>query len=328
MKYLSAICLSAAITLGSNVAVRAQGDSDPGLSTMGAMRTASDLMIADDEYEGDRLHIGVGNTFAKGDANTKLFIPQVEVRIPWQGYGYFDVKLPYYVAVGDVASVSGLGDFMASYTHVIRPEYQMDWSYQLTAGGRIGLGHATQQDGGQRSLPMIYQSSTGTTDLFIGANANFRNFFTVAVGYQQPILRYNDNAYDGRALDNDRMYSSRNYAVASRLYRYGDVMMRLEGSWTGRRAGLSGGPLMFYHLHNDFYTDRMDREIEIGRSRGFTMNAVGNAFIRFGRYAEMKLDVTAALPLIRREVAPDGLRRDYVIMPRFTYFFGQSTLLW
>ncbi|RYD54635.1 MAG: hypothetical protein EOP56_18770 [Sphingobacteriales bacterium] len=328
MKYLSAICIFAAICLGGNVAVRAQGDSDPGFSTIGAMRSMPDLMIADDEFEVQRMHIGVGNTFTKGDQDTKIYIPALEIRVPWQDYGYFDLQLPYYVAVGDIASVSGIGDLSFAYTHEIRPEYFPDWSYQITGGFKIGMGTADLQDTKTRSLPMVYQSNSGTTDFIIGGHIKYKQYFVVSAAYQQPFVYYNENGYNRLALENDFVYNNPAYPMARKLRRYGDVMVRAEGILTGKRAGVSAGPLAFYHLHDDMYTDRQNREIQINGSAGFTLNAFASAFVRMGRKAEWKLDVTASAPLIQRDAIPDGLRRDWVVTPRITYFFGQRTLLW
>lgn len=326
MKYLSAICLSAAFCLATNGVVRAQGDSDPGMSTLGAMRTTPDVMIAEDEFENDKVHFSIGHTFATGASDIKYNITHAEVRVPVQRFGYFDVKLPFQATSGNLANIGNLGDLFVTYTQVIRPEYMMDWEYQITGGTRIGLSTADRQDIHIRSLPMDYQSSLGSTDIIVGAHAKYKQYFVTSVGYQQPVFRYNENGYDRRAVNNDLIYSGTDYEISRKLYRYGDVMARVEGMYATKSAGIAAGPLLFYHLHNDLYTDRLGREVEI-ESAGFTANAVGNIFLRFGRYAQIKVDVTGSVPLIRRDHAPDGLRRDWMIMPRFTYFFGQRTLL-
>lgn len=328
MRYLSAICLSAAICFGSATAANAQGDSDPGLGSVGAMRPMSDLRITDEEFENDKLHFSIGNGFSKGEDGTRLILPQAEMRIPVQMYGYFDVKVPFRIARGELANVWNVGDVFMTYTHVIRPEYIQDWTYQITGGARIALSTADQQDIKMRSLPMVYQNGLGTTDLIVGAHAKFRQFLVMSVGYQQPIFQYNENGYDRRALNNDLIYSAEGYTIARKLYRYGDAMARIEGIWSGKRAGISVSAQGLYHVHNDVYTDRYGRNLEIDGSAGFTMNGVGSAFIRFGRYAQFKLDVTGSYPVIQRDVAPDGLRQDWYVMPRFSYFFGQRTLLW
>src|SRR5690606_10921931 len=96
----------------------------------------------------------------------------------------------------------------------------------------------------------------GSTDVILGANVKWREYITVAVGYQQPVFRYNDNGYDGLDKVNDLQYNSDEYQVARNLYRQGDVMLRVEGTYSAKRGGISFSPLLIYHLANDLYTDR------------------------------------------------------------------------
>ena len=324
MRYLSALCLSIAVCFTANVDVKAQGDSDPGFSTTGAMRNNSGIMIGEEEFENQRTHFSLSNTFATGENHVVLDIPTVEVRVPMFGLtsgGYFDVRLPFYSAKGDLGKVWGVGDMVVTYTHMFQGVD--NWTFQGTAGLNIGMGTATATDG-TRPLPMIYQSSQGSTDVIIGGSAMFKQYITVAAAYQQPFVRYNQNAYDRFYEINDTVYSSTNYPVGSKLYRNGDVMLRVEGHYGGKRAGISGGPLAIYHLRNDLYTDRSGYIREIVGSEGLTLNLVGNVYMRFGRTGSFKLDCTGSIPVVTRDVRPDGLTRNWMITPRFTYFFGTS----
>lgn len=325
MRYLSVLGLSVAICFASN-RVSAQGDSDPGFSSVGAMRTAAGLAITDEEYENQKVQLSVGTGFAKGEQDVKLVIPQLEMRIPALEMGYFDVRLPMQATTGDLAHIWGLGDLTVTYTHFIaNPE---GWSFQFTGGGLFGMGTANQTDGKTRTLPMAYQSSLGSTDVIVGANAMFKQYVTIAAAYQQPVFRYNDNDYIRSTPYNDPLYSNSTYEVGRRLYRNGDVMLRVEGHYGGTRAGISAGPLAIYHLRNDLYMDRQGYYHEIKDSKGFTLNLAGNAFLRFGRYASFKLDVSAGIPVVDRDAIPDGTKRQWLVIPRFTYFFNQRTLLY
>ncbi len=324
MKYLSVLGLSVATCLLSSN-VKAQGSSDPGFSMTGAMRTAAAIEITDEEYENQKTQLSIGNGFARGANNIRLVSPQVEMRIPALESGYFDIRLPLQAASGDLANIWGMGDLTVTYTHFyVNPE---SWSFQFTGGGLFGMGTANQSDGKTRALPMAYQSSLGSTDVILGASAIYKKYLTIAAGYQQPVFRYNENDYFRSTPINDPLYSNSTYQLGRRLYRNGDVMLRVEGSYAGRRAGISAGPLAFYHLRNDLYTDRSNYLVEIKDSKGFTLNLAANAFVRFGRYASCKLDVSAGVPVLERDAIPDGTARDWVVVPRFTYFFGQRTLL-
>jgi hypothetical protein len=323
MKYLSIACLSAAAFLSAQT-VKAQGESDPGMGNMGALRTAANLYI-DEEYENNKPQFGIAHTFAKGDRDAVLNIPRAELRIPSQDFGYFEAQLPIYTVRGDVAKVAGLGDLSVSYTYMIADIE--GFTYQFTGGLQIGMGTAALEDGKGRPLPMVYQSNKGTSDFVLGASVTWQKYLTLAVGYQQPFVQYNQNQYRGLAVANEAIYSSEDYPNTRNFYRNGDLMMRLEGQYSGKRAGISAGPLVFYHLRNDLYEDINNRFREIEDSKGVTVNIAGNAFYRMGRYGNWKIDVSGGIPVVNRDVLPDGSRREWVITPRITYIFKRENIL-
>ena len=326
MRYLSAFCLTVALSTAISGSVFAQGDSDPGMSTVGAMRNNAALMIGEEEYENQRWHIGIANTFAKGDRAIKLNTPQIEARIPFFGLvsgGYFDIKLPIQSASGDLWNSWGVGDLNVAYTHMFLGIE--DWTIQATGGVKVGMTTADFTDGKTRSLPMAYQSGLGSTDFMVGVSATWKNYVTVSAGYQQPISRFNENGYYGSFAVNDTFYSNSEYVVSSKLHRQGDIMLRVEGHYGGKIMGVSGGVLAFRHLGNDLYTDRDGLLREIEGSNGTTVNLNGNVYFRFGRYGSYKLDLTGAVPIVNRDVTPDGLGRKWMLMPRLTYFFKNNS---
>lgn len=326
MRYLQAFCLGAAMTLASVSNAVAQGDSDPGFTQVGAMRWGSGAVITEDEYEFQRAQFSVGHTFSMGEKDVKYHIPQLEVRVPVMETGYIDVRLPIVSASGDLFKKWGMGDLTVAYTHVIKAD-PYAWTVQGTGGVMFGMTTANGTDNASRPLPMSYQSGLGSTDVMLGFSAQFKEYLNIAVGYQQPIFRYNENDYFRSSYINDPVYNNSDYVISRKLYRNGDVMMRLEGRYATNRIGFSAGPLAIYHLADDLYQDRMGYWNKIDGTQGFTLSGVGNVFLRFGRYGSFKLDVTGSLPFIKRDIRADGLERQYTIMPRFTFFFGQRTLL-
>ncbi|RYE25237.1 MAG: hypothetical protein EOP51_04705 [Sphingobacteriales bacterium] len=325
IKKLSFLGLTMAALLGTATTGRAQGDSDPGLSTIGGLRSAPAVMIDDEIFENEKSQISIGHTFAEGERGTKLYVPQLELRLAASDRDYFHVKLPYQAVQGDLGHIGGLGNLTLAYTHVLPNADAVTW--QFTGGLDIGTGSATMVDASSRALPMAYQSSRGSTDVIVGVSMTWKKYLNVSAGYQQAIINYNENNYDRFSVDNDLTYSTANYPLSRKLYRNGDVMMRIEGQYYGNRAGISAGPLAFYHLRNDLYQDINNKYRELDGSQGFTLNVAGSAFVRFGRYGEWKFDVTGAYPLVQRDLAPDGLRREWMVMPRLTFFFNQDILL-
>ena len=329
MRYLTAICLSAAVSFGAVSTAKAQGESDPGLSQLGAMRSGAATIVTEDEYESNKVQFSVSNTFARGEKDVKYNIPQAEIIAPIASdatMGYFHIRIPFVSASGELGNKWGLGDLGVSYTHFLMADPE-NWTIQATAGLQFGMTTANLSDTRSRPLPMSYQSSMGSTEALAGVNFSWKEYLRIAAGYQQAIIRYKQNDYTGLSYFNDPIYSSSDYTVGRKLYRYGDAMMRVEGHLTGNRAGFTAGALGFYHVHDDLYMDPFYGWQYIKDSHGFSMNLTGNAFIRFGRYGSCKLDVSGAIPLITRAVRPDGTQRQWVIMPRFTYYFGQHTLL-
>lgn len=325
MRHISAICLFAVFGFTAMNA-KAQGESDPGFTTTGAMRTASALVITDDEYENQRAHFSVGHAFAKGERDTRLNTTITEIRLPMFGMfsgGYFDINVPIYAASGELAKTWGLGDINVTYTHMFLGIE--DWTIQGTAGLQIGMGTANITDGKTRPLPMVYQANLGSTDIIAGGSVTWKKYVTAAVGFQLPVFRYNENDYSAAYKINDTIYSRNVYQVARKLYRNGDAMLRLEGHYYGKRAGITGGALAIYHLRNDLYEDRdTGLWFEIPGSKGLTLNLVGNAFMRFGRHGEFKLDLTGSTPVVQRDSAPAGLTRTWWLMPRVTFFFNSK----
>lgn len=326
MRRISAICLFALSGIVS-IPAMAQGEGDPGFASTGAMRTASGLKINEYDYENQRAHFSLGHTFAKGERDIRLNISQLELRAPIFGLysgGYFDFKLPVFAAAGELGNTYGLGDASFSYTHMfIGLE---DWTIQGTGGLQIGMSTGSITDGKTRPLPMAYQAGKGSTDLMIGGSIMWKKYVSAAIGYQQPFFRYNENDYYAANQVNDTIYSRNVYAIARKLYRQGDVMARLEGHYImNDHFGITGGGVAIYHLKNDLYEDRnTSLWHEVDGTQGFTLNISGNAYFRFGRHGEFKLDFTAVTPVVRRDVFSSGDAREWMMMPRFTYFFGSK----
>ena len=187
------------------------------------------------------------------------------------------------------------------------------------------MGTANVTDGKARPLPMAYQASRGSTDVMVGGSVTYKQYATVSAGYQQPFYRYNENEFFAANQVNDTFYSSDAYTISRKLYRQGDVMMRLEGHLVNERGGVTGGVLAIYHLKNDLYQDRNTGGwYEVEGTQGLTLNLSGNAFIRMGRYGQYKLDLNVAAPVVRTDVFSAGLYRKWMITPRFTYFFNSK----
>ncbi len=306
--------------------IRAQGDSDPGMSTIGALRSGSVQTMGEFLYESEKTQLQISHGMANGERGLVIQNPRLGMRIPLLENGYLDWRLQIQAVYGELADIAGLGDILLAYTYRIPPlESPLTW--QFTGGFKLPTGNGTQTDGKNRPLPMAYQSSWGTTDLILGINMWVQSFFSLSLGYQQPLIQYNDNLYTGFSVDNEILYSGKDYPLSRRLYRHGDLMARAEGHYSGKRAGFSAGPLLFYHLGDDLYEHVNGRMVALEGSKGFSLNLSGNLFVRFGRYGSWKLDLSGGLPITTRDLHPDGSARSWMLIPGLTYFFHQENIL-
>lgn len=301
-KLLSIVTLSAIIA--TPTLALGQGCSDAGFCTTGAMKggntNAGNNTIA--------LSFGINN----GEEGTTILVPQLELTKSIGKKGYIEANLPFIIASGDLGNNAALGDVILTYT---RNVYQVkSLSFNGTIGTRVSTGNADASDN-NIALPMPYQSNLGTTDLILGISAKWKNYLSGAIGYQQPIIQYNNNEYLPASLSG---MPTGDYFASRHLKRKGDVLLRLQGHFTLKKLGISAGPLFIYHLGEDFITLQNGTTIPLAGSDGLTLNITANAYYTFSKW---KADISFGTPMIVRDSRPDGLTRSVVVVPRLTYTF-------
>ena len=297
------------LLVSSQQFVHAQGCSDAGFCTAGAMKGGGALSDSTQRKQ----TWGLSLTAGAGEKATTIIIPQLEGSVGIGKQGTLDAKLPINIAKGMLGAHTGIGDLTVTYT---RPLYHSATRWQLlgTFGGRIGLGDANAGDKGQ-PLPMPYQASLGTTDLIAGVSALYGSHLSFAVGYQQPLLQYNNNGYLPSAIypvvSNDA-----DYFASRHLHRKGDLLLRAEANWKWRKWRLAAGPLLIYHLGEDKISLQDGTDISLKGSEGLTLNLAGSLSYSFSK---TKIDLLAGAPFIVRDYRPDGLTRAWVITIRYTH---------
>lgn len=287
----------------------AQGCSDAGFCSAGAMQLSK---LKTDTAKANTIGFALG--IAKGEQSIDILIPQLEyTRL--LDKGRLEIKLPYYIANGDLGNNSGISDPVITYTHILRKN--AIWTWEATGGLRISTGTANADISDSFHLPMPYQANLGTKDLILGASVGSR-WLSVALGYQQPLVQYNENEYIGRPhvlLPVDVLYFSSRH-----LKRKGDVLLRVNGQYNTGNLSIAAGPLLIYHLGNDEIEQRASNVyIEMEGSRGLTLNLTG--YVGYSITKRWKVDVTAGTPLVVRDSRPDGLTREWVITPRVNFVF-------
>jgi hypothetical protein len=291
--------------IAGRMQAQAQGCSDAGFCTAGALQhsKATDSVSASS--------IGLSLTIGSGEQGVSIFVPQLEWKHSLGPHWNVEAKLSYYIANGNLGTHSGLGDPIVTATRAWMQKSH--WRLFATAGVRVSLSDGSASDERSRPLPMPYQQGLGTTDLIGGLAAQYRHWLFLSVGYQQPVLQYNNNAYLAEALPQEEA-EYKSYFDSRELERRGDVLLRAEGMYARRQWSFSGGALLIYHLGNDHITDLLGQDASVEGSKGLTLNLAAKlGYIKGKSHCE----IGGGAPIVYRKARPDGLTRHWLITLRY-----------
>ena len=271
----------------------AQGCSDAGLCSVSS--------LGNNFWEKQQVTVGTISTIiGLGEQNTFYFTTQVEVTMPTFKNQSVQITMPYHVIIGNLGSLSGIGDLSISLNQKIFSTKNM--IFNVVAGGKIPSNDANKTKDGI-PLPMAYQTSLGTYDIIFGLSTNYKKWHFSA-GYQHPT---GNNLNEFVHNENNPKYYN-NYNQSYHLQRADDIMMRIEKRFKAKKYNLIFGVLPIYHLWNDKINDGQ----EIANSSGLTLNLNASASKQLKNNGDIKLIIAA--PIIDREVRPDGLTRSFVII--------------
>lgn len=288
----------------------AQGCSDAGFCSAGAMQAG----VKGSDTAGGRNSVGISCTMGNGENGVAIVVPQAELTYYLSSQTYIEGKLPVNIASGNLGAHTGIGDPIVTCSHIISRRANLAVVGSL--GARVGIGTADAADKGT-ALPMPYQNSLGTTDAIIGLGVNYGKYFSASVGYQQPLVQYNDNRYQP-ANTYPANPNEQDYFASKELRRKGDVLIRADGHVQWHKLLISAGPLFIYHLGEDTYISATGSRGNLIGSSGATLNVAASIAYptKGGRF-----EVLAARPVIVREYRPDGLTRSIVLTVRYTKFW-------
>lgn len=283
---------------------RSQGCSDAGFCTIGNLATHK-ADTADSLKSGFKLSLPLG----LGDEDVFVFAPALEYSYGLSQKLTLQGKLTANYASGNLGSAVGLGDLFVSGTYAFAPETK--WKPSLTIGVKLPLSQSDLKEGA-RSLPMQYQSSLGTVDLITGF-ALASSKWQFAAGWQQPLSGINRNHFLPVYWDKAE---ATKYPSSNDFKRKGDVLLRTAYLFSaGSNWSLNGGLLGIYHLGEDSYIDAntSSKPIAIRGSDGLTLNATGG--LAYAVSKKVSIGFSGGVPLIVRDVRPDGLTRRFVFSP-------------
>ncbi len=289
--------------------IRAQGCSDAGFCTIGALQQRE---TNDSSYK----HTAkLSLSYGIGEQGTVIFQTIPEVDFSFFKNNSIQLKIPYSFINGNLGNTNGIGDLAFSITQVLNEnEYS---KFNVTLGTKIATGNA-DLEANNRSLPMPYQVSLGTYDLIIGISYQFKKW-NLSTGYQRVLLNENNNRFL-RSYWQDNS-DAQNYFESNLLNRGDDALLRVERNFGLHNLQLSAGLLSIYRLQKDKITIEDGSEIELNNSDGLTLNLTGSAQYNFSK--RTGFNFSFGTPLVVREYRADGLTRSLVLTAAFNFHFAK-----
>lgn len=298
----------------------AQGCSDAGFCTMGAMRP--------DQNYSKKVNIklrSVEYNFYRGKTTTTpvVYAHTIEFNATINDVSALQVKVPYMHVSGNLGNNQGLGDVSVSFTRNFNK--WKDWEVNGTIGLKIPTNNSNRNFSSENTsevavpLPMYYQVSLGSYDVIAGASI-LKSDWLFATGVQVALTQ-NENSF---AIGDWSAYPSqgylRNYDEGRDLKRGTDIMLRVERNFRFVNYNFSIGLLPIYRITRDeVFIPDLDRRVKLPGTTGLALSGL----VSFG----YSLDVQNKLKLIYgykftdRDVNPDGLTRDNVLSFSYIYQF-------
>jgi len=301
-------------------AVFAQGCSDAGFCTMGAMKP--------DQPYNKKIPIKLRSLEVSFYRGTTTLSPKVYVATLDANFSIFDdktsiqVKVPYQSVTGNMGSTGGLGDISLCLTRNVYSREKFD--INVSIGGKIASNHAdlTSEKAGFEGLPlpMYYQTSLGTYDAIAGVSFITRKWL-FATGIQHP-FNQNNNQFSWQewvGIYPDENYLESNHN-ALELRRGTDIMLRVERNFRYAKFNFSLGLLPIFRITNDEITDfNTGDRIKPEGAKGMALSAIGTAGYNFN--VKMGLKLLIGHKLVQRPENPDGLTRELVSSISYFYRF-------
>ncbi|MEQ9102276.1 MAG: hypothetical protein RIF36_00210 [Imperialibacter sp.] len=302
--------------------VIAQGCSDAGFCTMGAMKP--------DQGYNRRIQIKLRSVelthyvgFTKFGDVIYNYVP--EVNIGMNGKTTLQVKLPYVRVDGALATTAGVGDLSLSFTrNIIEKEgYQVN----TTIGTKLPTGNSNIKTAEGLSLPMYNQTGLGSYDAIAGISF-INSKWLIATGIQKPFGE-NSNEFlwsdwDGSPLER----KANEYTQARALVRGTDVMFRVERNFRFTNFNFSTGLLPIYRLTADVIRlPKLDSEGNfikyydhiVTESTGLALTLIISGGYEFN--SRLGIKVINGFRLKQRFKNADGLSRELVNNISLVYKF-------
>ena len=279
-----------------------QGCSDAGFCTINSFKPNSAIAAK-------KNHLKFGMFASSADNSVSVWGNYVEYHTQLSDQFSFDTKLTSLAQNGNGYTSFGLGDLFLSSNYKLNP----NWT--VTVGTKIPLTNGDKKENGV-SLPMDYQSSLGTLDAIVGMGYQI-NKLQLVLAWQQPLTQ-NKNQF--LAENRNTPTILKQFQSTNGFKRSGDILFRVAYPLAlTNDLQFTTSLLPIYHLDNDRYIDLSGKEKSIEGSKGLTLN--GNVFLDYAINTTNSLQLNIGMPLLVRDVRPDGLTRGFIATLEYKFQF-------
>ncbi len=232
----------------------------------------------------------------------------------------YNTALEYSRKVSDMISLNARINFLAHAGNSVQTgeigdvyftgDFKIAPKLNSTIGFKIPLRNGDKIKNGTK-LPLDYQPSLGTLDFLFALQTKQGNW-GFGIGFQQPLTQNNNQFFtnDFVAVDD--------FPTTNGFYRNSDAWLRISYFIEAGNFTFIPNLLPIYHLNNDNYIEGGERKFIYG-SRGLTLN--GDIQIDYKLNTDNTLGFNFAMPLINRDVRPDGLTRKFNATLDFRHSF-------
>ena len=253
----------------------------------------------------------VAAIYSLGEADVKYFSPYISYTKRFNDRFSFTSKVTFSTANGSFGTRSQFGDAFLIGNYTFKENNKKQWSALL--GLKFPF-TASNLKINSYSLPLDYQSSLGTIDLFLGTNLRYKKWdFNAAI--QIPVFNLNKNSYF-------KEYGGTDAFPSTNLFeRKSDALVRATYSikTPNKKFTFKPNVLFIYHLGEDSFENIFGQRKNIPGSDGLTIN--GNLITSYNLSKQSSLELSLATPFVVRNIRPDGLTRSFVLGLQYQYSF-------
>ena len=290
----------------------AQGCSDAGFCTMGAMKP--------DQPYNKKVQLRLRTmelSFYRGTTTLTpvIYVATADFNFSLNQKNTFQLKVPYQFVSGRLANTGSVGDISLCFTRNIFSSDRFDLN--LSVGGKIPTNQSDKSVDG-RPLPMYYQTSLGTYDFITGLSLINRKWL-FATGIQIPLNENNNQFIWSAWKGTDEKAYVDLYTQAKNLRRGIDVMLRVERNFRWSQFNCSIGLLPIYRINRDEFTNSDNIRVIREDASGLALSGIVTAGYNFNTRSGVRLLI--GHKIIQRDLNPDGLTPELVNSVTYIYRF-------